>query len=625
MIDNRGSLRKRITLLVLLGISIILLSLGIASHYIIQKSVDDSLNKKLALARLIRNNIDNIIQDNINRLYDISLSGRVDLRDRDLGPEKDAVKTAYRYSIFTDGIFLVDNGGNIVFNYPERIRETALNVLSIEPVSRMIAEGKPVVSNIYTIEPIKKKVLYVLVPLKDKNGDPAGAAGGQIDPTNPLLIQKLGLIDIGQNEFIDIVDSNGMVIGSSNPAHTLAECNRGQFFTTLISAREERVATCHHCHVSGNRNVREQTIVAFTPLETAPWGISVQELKKDVFAPIDKLKRTFLALGVVFIGTAFILTIGMNRSIVNPLKELIRGAERIAKGELSKPILPQGSDEIGVLSRSFETMRMRLVESMESIKRHALDLESRVRERTKQIKESQKRAEYLLKKVITSQEDERKRIGRHLHDDTLQDLSAALMQIDMCKLHPEEVTPHKINKMREIVLKTWEGVIAIIQNLRPTLLDDLGLTAAIKSLLDKHLGEKGINYFMNTEGMKDERFGPEMEITLFRIVQEAIMNIARHARAENVFVLFKIEDNTVHVDIEDDGEGFELNALTHQPAHDMKDRRGLGIMGMKERALQLGGKMEICSQPGIGTKIQLKIPLMPAEVVNVEEKGSYRG
>jgi signal transduction histidine kinase len=262
---------------------------------------------------------------------------------------------------------------------------------------------------------------------------------------------------------------------------------------------------------------------------------------------------------------------------------------------------------------------------MESIKRHALDLESRVRERTKQIKESQKRAEYLLKKVITSQEDERKRIGRHLHDDTLQDLSAALMQIDMCKLHPEEVTPHKINKMREIVLKTWEGVIAIIQNLRPTLLDDLGLTAAIKSLLDKHLGEKGINYFMNTEGMKDERFGPEMEITLFRIVQEAIMNIARHARAENVFVLFKIEDNTVHVDIEDDGEGFELNALTHQPAHDMKDRRGLGIMGMKERALQLGGKMEICSQPGIGTKIQLKIPLMPAEVVNVEEKGSYRG
>lgn len=625
MNDVRGSLRKRITLFVLMGISVILLSLGIASYFIIEKSISDSLSRKLSFARLIRTSIDNIIEDNINRLYDISLSGRVDLSDRDFGPEKDAVKTAYRYSLFTDGIFLIDAGGNIVFSYPERIRENLLNVLSIEPVSRIIAEGKPVVSNIYTVEPTKKQVLFVLVPMKDKNGNLAGAAAGQIDPTNPLLIQKLGLIDIGKNEFIDIVDSNGMVIASSNPSHMLTQCNRGRFFTELINNREERVATCHHCHMSGDVSEKEATIVAFTPLENAPWGISVQELEKDVFTPIKKLKTMFLTLGFIFIGTAFILTIGMNRGIVNPLKELIRGADRIARGELSSPISAQGSDEIGILSRSFETMRLKLIQSMESIKRHTLELESRVRDRTKQIKESQKRAEYLLEKVITSQEDERKRIGRHLHDDTLQDLSAALMQIDMCKLHPEEVTPKKIDKVRAIVLKTWEGVIAIIQNLRPTLLDDLGLPAAIKSLLESHLGERGIDYFLNAESVKDTRFKPEMETTLFRIIQEAILNIARHAKAEHVSVFIKIEDNMVLVDIEDDGEGFDVNALSPQPSGDMKDQRGLGILGMKERAMQLGGEIEIRSRRGIGTKISLHIPLDLSEVGNVEEKSPYRG
>src|SRR5512134_777066 len=100
----RGNLQKRITVIILLGISVILLSLGVVSHYIIKKDIDDLLNKKLALSRLTRNNADSIIRENISRLYDISISGAVDLDDGDFGPEKEAVKAAYRYSIFTDGI-----------------------------------------------------------------------------------------------------------------------------------------------------------------------------------------------------------------------------------------------------------------------------------------------------------------------------------------------------------------------------------------------------------------------------------------------------------------------------------------------------------------------------------------
>lgn len=612
---NQGSLRKRITITVVMGISAILLCFGIVSYNIIQKNIDDSLSKRLALSRLLRNNIDNIIKDNINRLYDISLSGAIDLFDGDFTPERDALKAAYRYSLFSDGIFFLDRGGNIVLNYPERSREKPLNIMSIEPVGRMLSLGIPVVSNVYTAD-IGKKILYVLVPLKDRNGVTIGAAGGQIDPTNPTLSQKFGLTEIRKDLFVDIVDSNGVIISSSDPSRILTQCNRDNFFTDMIRKKRDIVASCHICHVTRKHVDKKKTILAFVPLETAPWGISIQEPEEIVFTPAAELKRTLSALGLLFIVTAFFLTIGINRSIVDPLKALIRGADRISKGDLTKSINPQGVEEIGRLGQSFEAMRIRLLESMHRVHEHTHQLEERVSQRTLQIKESRNRIEELLKKIISTQEEERKRIARELHDDTLQDLSAALMRVDMCKLFPEQITPEKVNEVHRIILQALEGLRAIIQNMRPSLLDDLGLCAAIRSLLDIHIGGRGTQYFITMDSVADIRFRPEVEITLFRVIQEAVSNIARHSRAENVFVIFKVRDDIIHVEIEDDGIGFDPDGISARGLHDRSSNRGLGILGMKERAFLINGKIDVCSLPGLGTRIVIHIPLWAQEYAN---------
>jgi signal transduction histidine kinase len=614
MTEQTGSLRRRITLTIITGISIILLTFGVASYYIIHENIDHSLNEKLAHAHLIGNNIDNIIRDNINRLYDISISGKVDLQDNDFKPEREAIRTAYRYSIFADGIFLLDLRGNVILDYPARIRDSAINVLNIEPINRILAQQKPVVSNVYTMELTGKKVLFVLVPLKDKRGNTVGVVGGEIDPTNPVLTRMLGLIDMGKDTFVDVVDSNGVVISSSDHSRTLTSCDRNNFFTSMIKGKKERVTSCHSCHQSGTRSEKKPMVLAFVPLEMAPWGVSIQEPRETVFTPAHKLERTFILLVAIFIGTAFLLTIGISRSIVDPLNSLIHGTNRIAGGDLSKPMPVQGTDELGILSRSFETMRLKLVESRERINQHTHELENRVQERTRQINDSQKRAELLFQKVVSSQEDERKRIARELHDDTLQDLSAALMKIDMCRLQPHTVTSQKIASIRGIIDNALDGVVGVIQNLRPTLLDDLGLVPAIKSLLDLHLGETDATYFINTAGVSDLRFRPQVETTLFRIIQEAVANIARHARAENVFILLKIERSTVHVNIEDDGEGFDLGMLFQSGGHDTMDRRGLGLHGMRERVILIGGEIEICSMPGLGTRIDIRIPLNETEV-----------
>jgi signal transduction histidine kinase len=232
-----------------------------------------------------------------------------------------------------------------------------------------------------------------------------------------------------------------------------------------------------------------------------------------------------------------------------------------------------------------------------------------VRERTIQIEKSQDRVKNLLEQVITTQEDERKRIARELHDMTLQDLSVILMKIDMCKLRPDQISSEKVDEMRNITMKSLDGVVKIIQNLRPSLLDDLGMKSAIRWLLDNHLKEKGVEYFFNVIGAEDMRFRPEVEITLFRIIQEAIMNIAKHSKAEHVFVIFRMNNTNVHVDIEDDGAGFDFESLFHQTMHNTKDRRGLGLLGMMERVSLIGGDIKICSSPGKGTRITVKFPL----------------
>jgi signal transduction histidine kinase len=626
MDGKRGSLQKRITLSVILGMLIILLSFGIVSYYIVQKNIEDSLNKKLALARLIRNNIDNIIKDNINRLYDISLSGNVDLDDNDFGPEINALSTAYRYSIFTDGIFLLDMGGNVILNYPERLRDTALNVLSIEPISRMIALRKPVVSNIYTIEPEKRKVLFVLVPLKDKNDEYIGVTGGEIDPTNPILTHMLKLIDIGENTFIDIMDSNGVVIASSNPSRTLTYCDRGTFFNKIISEKKERIAGCHLCHIAGNKSEKSTTILAFVPLEMAPWGISIQEPEGDVFAPAVKLKRTFIALGIIFIGTAFILMIGMSRSIVNPIKELINGTDRIAKGDLSRPVPPYGRDEIGILSKSFETMRVRLVESMESIKRYSLELERRVAERTSELQHSRKRLANLLDEIINAQEEERKRVARELHDETSQSLAALGMSIDIAAIALKEnsLSFDGVQELKHKVDQVLDGINLLIRDLRPPVFDDLGLESALRWLLEKHLGEKGIAYYLTTteefkramseysQPLPAER---KTELMLFRIIQEVIINIDKHARASNVFVHLDARDSNIQIVVEDDGIGFDVQSVSK--ATDRDETVGFGILGMKERVALLDGKLTICSTIGVGTSVTVDVPLNSLEIKDV--------
>jgi signal transduction histidine kinase len=218
----------------------------------------------------------------------------------------------------------------------------------------------------------------------------------------------------------------------------------------------------------------------------------------------------------------------------------------------------------------------------------------------------------LLKKVISAQEEERKRIARELHDDTSQTLTALLFAteeaLEMSRLDEIKM---QLESMHHLLSLTLNGVHKLIFDLRPTMLDHLGLVPALRWFAESRLEPAGVRV-ITTETSTARRLPAEVETALFRVVQEAINNIARHAGARNAHIAFDFADEATEIKVEDDGLGFDLVEISLSP----DTRRGLGVMGMQERVELLGGQVEIITAPGYGTQLYIRVP-------NVERRSVY--
>ena len=213
----------------------------------------------------------------------------------------------------------------------------------------------------------------------------------------------------------------------------------------------------------------------------------------------------------------------------------------------------------------------------------------------------------LLNLVISTQEEERKRIARGLHDETSQALTSLAVNLEatIAALPPDaDETKAKLRGMQSLAVSTLDEIHKIIYELRPTLLDDLGLVPAVKWHAENYLEAAGIKVHLETAGL-ERRLLAQMETALFRIIQEATTNIAKHASAESASISLEFNEDSVVIHIEDDGKGFDLGEVMRS----RDGERGLGLLSMKERAEFLGGVLSIKSLPGFGTQITVKIPI----------------
>jgi signal transduction histidine kinase len=220
----------------------------------------------------------------------------------------------------------------------------------------------------------------------------------------------------------------------------------------------------------------------------------------------------------------------------------------------------------------------------------------------------------LLHQVIGAQEDERMRISRELHDETSQSLTALLVGLDTIRIASQD-DPERIGQYLQNLKAITEDLLVnihrLIADLRPSLLDDLGLLPAIAWYGEERLKPKGIEFRLE-DRTQGERLSRPIETALFRIVQEGLTNIVRHARASEVGLRLDRHAEGISLEIEDNGKGFDPRTLDAPDS----DARGVGLRGMRERAAILGGTLELHSSPGEGTCIRICFPVYAEQVIH---------
>ncbi len=309
------------------------------------------------------------------------------------------------------------------------------------------------------------------------------------------------------------------------------------------------------------------------------WTIRLEQPLSEALGPVFWLRRLIVWSTVLSCAFAILLALGTAQSVRRPILRLTADAKRLARGDLKQPIVAEGMDEIGQLAVALEQMRNALVQD---------ELLGR-----------------LLRKVIAAQEEERKRLARELHDETSQQLTALGMQLDLIgrTLPAEGPASPRLTDTRRLVGRMVDDLHRVIYDLRPSMLDDLGLLPAIRWYAER-LSKRGVAVqFEFPDAPLD--LSPEARIAVYRVVQEALSNIERHARAETVLVACTVSPTELAIEVEDDGVGFDPEEM-RQPR---ESGQGLGLLGMRERLSLLGGTCVVESQPGAGTRIVIRLPL----------------
>lgn len=313
-------------------------------------------------------------------------------------------------------------------------------------------------------------------------------------------------------------------------------------------------------------------------------GVTEEWLHRRVREMTHDMLVVTVMLTLVVLGAGYLLTGVLTR----PLRDLTEIAGSVAEGDFSQRAFVTSQDEIGKLAAVLNLMCERLTN-------YRREIEYKERMRVD-----------LLQRLIGAQEEERKRVARELHDQTSQSLTSLAVELKALEAAKDlaEVRRHA-RRLREVASTTLGEVHHLATELRPTLLDDLGLVAAVEHHVEELRRRHGVSVDFETVGPWDPDTLPaEAETALYRICQEALTNAVRHAEARRMSVVLTRRPNSLVAIIEDDGKGFSVDEVLGAT----RGEENLGLFGMQERAALLGGKLTIESNPGCGTTVFVEIP-----------------
>ncbi len=611
---SRMGLRKKTFIYVGAGFAALLVLLTVISLEIVDQGIEIASQEKLTVAKNIASNIDDMILHlRFETVYTASVLGNtwqkadaVSDRTERLSSLRSHLQrhlVSFKQTDVVIFVALLDAEGNVLQKEPVSEQKLGQPPASTPAIREVLAGAQEYIEVEKAILTDTSPTLSIVVPVKNDLQSLVGmlvvdipAIPGNFDS----LLQRWGV-----EHDLQVISETGSILASSSQVTNTEQTEHWNLVSRLA---QERVSGIKQ-H-PGDQDTKAH-IVAFATLESVPWGVVLEKSSDELLELPWALGRRLLIVSGVAILVAAVLIWGFTRQLVNPIRRLAATAERFGTGDLDAEIPLMRQDEIGELAQSFETMRRQLKHSIDEIKQWNLELEQRVKGRTAELEELYEQVQLkdrergeLLGKIITAQEEERRRIARELHDDisqTLTGLAISLKSIKGLIASDPDMARKELESLQQSARRTVENVRRLILDLRPSLLDDLGLVPAISWYVENYLAPAGVEAKLEVTGL-EERLPSSTEIALFRIVQEALTNIVKHSQSRTARICLKFTPSAIVGDIEDDGVGFEFDKVRRSRNNRM------GLMGMVERIELIKGKMDIESEPRKGARIHFEIP-----------------
>jgi len=567
-------LQHQLTLVTLLPLALLIAVVTLVSSYALQRILLDLiLQRNTALVEVAAAGLANDLDGYLRPLETAA---------RALAPH--AGETGHQEQILRDlapflqsfggGVALLDETGLAIATTPDHEERRGLDYSFRDYFQTVQITRRSVFSAVLKEEPSGQDAVVIATPILQSD-DFSGVLTGVLFLGRHPWAEHLDPLRTQQGGQTFLVDTAGTVIYHPDASRIGSTIQEDQVLWRLLAEGQPN-STLHDSHLSGDR-----CVVSFAPLPDVGWGLILDEPSRAILAPTIPYQWAvggLLAAGVIISATALIISVNQ---VTRPLSALVRETRLVSTGEAFHPLETRGPWEMRTLIGAFNYMVIRLAEQRTALHQYALQ-------------------------VLQSQEEERKRISRELHDDTVQDLVGLGQRIELCRYalqdDPAEAS-RRLDELQSLAKLALAGVRRVSNDLRPLILEDLGLPAALQAL-SEDLSQQVPSARVHCEIVGHERrLAPELELAVFRVIQEALTNVRKHAqRATQVNVTLYFEDKEIVATVEDNGPGFEppdVQALV-QKGH-------LGLAGMYERANLFGGEVSITSTPGEGTTTVLRL------------------
>ncbi len=467
-------------------------------------------------------------------------------------------------------LLLFDPAGNLVCSADPAPEDRAVSLLARQWIVNALHDGSLRVMT-PVIHPLAGRWVSLLsMPIQDGNGVPRGTL---------VLVQlpeSFGA-SLPPDAVMTILDRNGTIVArSSSPREWTGRNVRGAGIAQLLLKRGDGMA-----EAVGVDGVTRQ--YGFSAVPELGWQIYVGIPTTTVMKPVRQMFVRGATGGAVIVIVVIAVAFLLSRAVERPVAALSRAAETASTGAFVN-VTEAGPREIAQLARTFNAMVTRRLES------------------ERRLQEGERELKALSDRLLRVQEEERTRIARELHDDLGQSLTALKMDVGgLLAMTPPSAAG---NPLRNRILSTLDETVSAVQRisseLRPSILDDLGLPAAIEAEASRFEQRTGIECELSLDDVVTHLKGAAAT-AIYRIVQEALTNVARHAHATRVELRLRQRPEELLLEIRDDGRGIT--------AEETNDRLSLGLIGIRERAAMAGGIVHIEGVASRGTIVSVRIPL----------------